>query len=140
MLECKISNNSMHPRCILEKDEVTAKVEEKVYKCMIGSLLYLVASRPEILFSVCLCARFQLDPRESHLIIIKRIFRYLKGIINIGLCYRKSKDYKIVGYYDVDYDGDRLERKKHFWKLSISGRQLDPMVQQETLNNSIINY
>ncbi|XP_050895443.1 secreted RxLR effector protein 161-like [Lathyrus oleraceus] len=101
----------MHPTCILEKDGVSVKVEQKVYKCMIDSLLYLTAFRPEILFGVCLRARFQSDPRESHLATIKRIFRYLRGMINLGLCYRKSKDYKLVDYCDADYVGDILERK-----------------------------
>ena len=75
---------------------------------MIGSLLYLTASRPDILFSVCLCARFQSDPRESHLTDVKRIFRYLKGSTNLGLLYRKSLDYKLVEFCDADYDGDKI--------------------------------
>jgi len=78
---------------------------------MIGSLLYLTASRPDILFNVCLCARFQSDPREPHLIAVKRIFRYLKGTTNLGLLYKKSSDYKLVGFCDADYAGDRIERK-----------------------------
>lgn len=98
----------MHTACILEKDEVSAKVKQKLYRGMIGSLLCLIASRPGILFSVFLCARFQSDPREYHLTIIKRIFRYIKGMINLSLCYIKSKDYKLVGYCDVGYAGDKL--------------------------------
>jgi len=78
---------------------------------MIGFLLYLSASRPDILFSVCLCARFELDPRETHLIAVKRIFRYLKGTTNLGLLYRKSLDYKLIGFSDADYVGDRIERE-----------------------------
>ena len=78
---------------------------------MIGSLLYLTASRPDILFSVCLCARFQSDPRETHLTAVKRIFKYLKGTTNLGLLYRKSNDYSLVGYYDADFAGVRVERK-----------------------------
>ena len=78
---------------------------------MISSLLYLIASRPDILFSVCLCTRFQSDPRESHLTVVKRIFKYLKGTTNLGLFYRKSLDYKLVGLCDADYAGDRTERK-----------------------------
>jgi len=91
-------NTPMHPTCNL-------------YRGMIGSLLYLTASRPDILFSVCLCARFQSDPRESHLTAVKRIFRYLKGTINLGLLYRKSLDYKLVGFCDANYASDRIERK-----------------------------
>ena len=78
---------------------------------MIGSLLYLTASRPYILFSVCLCARFQPDPRESHSTIVKRIFRYLKGTTNLGLLYRKSLDYDLVELCDADYADDMIERK-----------------------------
>jgi len=91
---------------------------------MIDSLLYLTASRPDILFSVCLCARFQSDPRESHLSIVKRIFRYLKGTTNLGLLYRKSLDYKLVGFYDVDYAGDLIERKSTSGNYQFLGENL----------------
>ena len=56
--ECKPSKTPMHPTCILEKEEVSKKVEQKIYRGMIGSLLYLTASRPDILFNICICARF----------------------------------------------------------------------------------
>jgi len=77
---------------------------------MICSLLYLTTSRPDILFRVCLCARFQSDPRESHLTVVKRIFRYLNGTKKIGLLYKKSLDYKLVGFCDADYVDDSIER------------------------------
>lgn len=91
---------------------------------MIYSLLYLTSSRPDILFSVCLCARFQSDPRESHLTDVKRIVRYLKGTTNIGLCYRKSLEYKLVGYCDAEYAGDRLERKNTTGSCQFMGDNL----------------
>lgn len=75
------------------------------------SLLYLTTSRPYIFFIVCLCTRFQSNPRETHLIVIKRIFRYLKRTTNIWLLYKKFLDYKLVGLCDIDYAGDRIERK-----------------------------
>lgn len=78
---------------------------------MIGSLICLTSSRPDILFSVCLCARFQLGPRETHLIVVKRIFRYPKETTNLWLLYKKSLYYKLVGLCDVDYARDRIERK-----------------------------
>src|ERR1051325_4457927 len=90
--ESKEAKTPMNPTCILGKDEVSKKVDQKLYRGMTGSLLYLTASRPNILFSVFLCARFQSDPRESHLTAVKRIFKYLKGITNLGLCYRKSRE------------------------------------------------
>ena len=81
---------------------------------MIGSLLYLTASRHDILFSVCLCARFQSDPRESHLTAVKKIFKYLKGTTNLSLFYRKSNEYSLVGYCDADFARDRVEHKSTF--------------------------
>ena len=111
MSESKDAKTPMHPTCILEKDEVSMKVDQKLYRGMIRSLLYLTASRPDILVSVCLCARFQSDPRESHLTVVKIILRYLKGTTNLGLCYRRSQDYRLVGYCDADFAGDRIERK-----------------------------
>jgi len=101
----------MHPTYTLSKEDTGSKVDQKLYKGMIGSLLYLTTSRPDILFSVCLCARFQSDPRESHLTVVKRIFRYLKGTTNLGLLYKKSLDYQLVGFCDADYVGDKIERK-----------------------------
>jgi len=78
---------------------------------MIGSLLYLIVSRLAILFSICLCARFESDPRESHLTASKRFFKYLKGTTNLGLLYKKFLYYKLVGLCDADYVGNRIERK-----------------------------
>lgn len=78
---------------------------------MIDSLLYLTTSRPYILFCVCLCARFQSNPRKTHLTTVKRIFRYLKGTTNLGFLYKKSLDYKLVGFWDADYIGDKIESK-----------------------------
>jgi hypothetical protein len=95
----------MHPTSSLSKEEIGTKVDQKLYRGMIGSLLYLTASRPDILYSVCLCARFQSDPRESHLTAVKRIFRYLKGTTNLGLLYIKSLNSKLVGFCDADYAG-----------------------------------
>ena len=69
----------------LDKDDLGKCVDIKVYRGMIGSLLYLTASRSDIMFSVCLCAHFQSCPKESHLIVVERIIRYLKGTINMGL-------------------------------------------------------
>ena len=71
----------------LDKDEQGKDVDIKLYRSMIGSLLYLCASRPDISFSICLCARFQSCHKESHLNMVKRIIKYLKGTIDIGLWY-----------------------------------------------------
>jgi len=68
----------------LEKADQGKCVDIKIYRDMIGSLLYLIASRPNIMFSVCICSRFQSCPKESHLTMDKCIIRYLKGTINMG--------------------------------------------------------
>nr|KYP41817.1 hypothetical protein KK1_036782 [Cajanus cajan] len=78
---------------------------------MIGSLLYLIVSRPNIIYNMCLCACFQFDPGVSHFKVVKHIFRYLTRITNLSLFYEKNKDFRLVGYCDVEYVGDRVERK-----------------------------
>ncbi|CAM8887045.1 unnamed protein product [Rhodiola kirilowii] len=78
---------------------------------MICSLLYLTASRPDILFSVCLCARFQADPRETHVKAVKRILRYLKGTDDLCLFYPKGGDLRLMAYTDADYAGCKTDRK-----------------------------
>ena len=78
---------------------------------MIGSLLYLTSSRPDIQFCVCLCARFQASPKESHLTTIKRIFRYLGGTQDIKLWYLANYNLDLVAYTDADYAGSKLDRK-----------------------------
>ncbi|GMI69762.1 cysteine-rich RLK (RECEPTOR-like protein kinase) 8 [Hibiscus trionum] len=87
----------------LDKDEEGKCVDSKLYHSMIGSLLYLTASRPDILFSVCLCARFQASPRESHLIAVKRIFRYLRDTPCLGLWYPRDSTFNLHAYSDADY-------------------------------------
>ena len=77
----------MSTACYLDKDETVQLIDIKKYRGMIRSLLYLSASRPNIMFSVCMCARFQANPKESHLSAVKRIMRYLLGTINLGLWY-----------------------------------------------------
>ena len=108
----------------LDKDESGKKVDITAYRGMIGSLLYLTASRPDIMFATCLCARFQADPRESHLIAVKRIFRYLKGSPNLGIWYPKDTDFNLVGYTDSDYAGCRIDRKSTSGSCQFLGRRL----------------
>ena len=78
---------------------------------MVGYLLYHSSSRPDILCSVCLCACFHSDPKETHLIAVKRILKYLKGTSNLGLMYVKTSEQNLSGFCDVDYAGDKIERK-----------------------------
>ena len=102
----------MHLSQVLQADEDGEKVFDKLYRGMIGSLLYLTASRPDLQLSVEICAIFQSNPKQSHLNDIKRILRYLVGTINLGIWYEKSTACDITGYYDVDFVADRVERKR----------------------------
>ncbi len=111
MNEAKIMSTPMHPSTSLDKDEKGKDVSEKEYRGMIGFLLYLTASRPDIVFAVGLCARFQTSPKESHLIAVKRIFRYLVGTPDVGLWYKKGSHFDLLAYCDADYAGDKIERK-----------------------------
>ncbi|GJZ83192.1 hypothetical protein Tco_0648365 [Tanacetum coccineum] len=95
----------------LMKDKECELVDSSKYRGMIGSLLYLTASRPNIMFSVCLCAHFQEAPKTSHLEAVKRIFRYIKGTTHLGLWYPKGTSIETVVYADSDHVGDYVDRK-----------------------------
>ena len=95
----------------LDKDEESINVDIKIYRSMIGSLFYLIASSLDIILSVCLCSRFQSCPKESRLIAIKRIIRYLKGTIGMSLWYLKNGQFLMTSYSDADYAGCRVDRK-----------------------------
>ncbi|XP_070015302.1 uncharacterized mitochondrial protein AtMg00810-like [Nicotiana sylvestris] len=95
----------------LDVDEPGSSVDQKLYRGMIGSLLCLTARKPNIVFSVGLCARFQENPKESHLTAVKRILRYLKGTTDLCLWYPKGSNFNIVGYVDADYAGFLVDRK-----------------------------
>ncbi|GKB65006.1 retrovirus-related pol polyprotein from transposon TNT 1-94 [Tanacetum coccineum] len=95
----------------LTRDEDGEPIDDTKYLGMIGSLLYLTASHPDIMFSVCLCARFQEAPKTSHLESVKRIFRYIKGTSHLGLWYPKRTGLETIIYADYDHAGDYVNRK-----------------------------
>ncbi|GJQ96112.1 retrovirus-related pol polyprotein from transposon TNT 1-94, partial [Tanacetum coccineum] len=109
--ESKPMKTPMSSDTKLTKDEECESVDSTKYRGMIGSLLYLMASRPDIMFSVCLCARFQEAPKTSHLEAVKRIFRYIKGTTHLGLWYPKGTDLETVVYADSDHARDYVDRK-----------------------------
>ncbi|RVW16178.1 Retrovirus-related Pol polyprotein from transposon RE1 [Vitis vinifera] len=111
MEEAKVMKTPMSSSIKLDMDEKGKSIDSTMYRGMIGSLLYLTASRPDIMYSVCLCARFQSCPKESHLSVVKRILRYLKGTMNIGLWYLKGDNFELIDFSDVDFAGCRVERK-----------------------------
>ncbi|GJX93181.1 putative ribonuclease H-like domain-containing protein [Tanacetum coccineum] len=95
----------------LVQDRDDAHVDEHLYRSMIGSLIYLTTSRPDIMFAVCACARFQVSLKTSHLLAVKRIFRYLKGKPSLGLWYSKESPLEFVSYTESDYAGATQDRK-----------------------------
>ncbi|GKA74473.1 hypothetical protein Tco_0780775 [Tanacetum coccineum] len=95
----------------LLKDEDGEEVDVHLYRSMIGSLMYLTSSRSDIMFAVCACARYQVNPKVSYLYAVKRIFRYLKGQPKLGLWYPKDSPFDLVAYTDSDYARASLDRK-----------------------------
>ena len=107
LVECSLANTST----VVKPDADNKKkyVNITAYRDMVGSLLYLTASRPNIMFATYLCVRFQANPKESHMIAIKRIFTYLKGTHNLVLWYPKDTCFNLVGYSYADYAGCRVD-------------------------------
>ncbi|GJV22181.1 putative ribonuclease H-like domain-containing protein [Tanacetum coccineum] len=109
----------------LVKDGDADDVDVHLYRSMIGSLMYLTASRPDIMFAVCACARFQVTPKTSHLLAVKRIFRYLKGKPTLGLWYSRDSPFELVAYIDSNYAGATLDRKSTTGGCQFFGKQVD---------------
>nr|XP_016505670.1 PREDICTED: uncharacterized mitochondrial protein AtMg00810-like [Nicotiana tabacum] len=95
----------------LDMVEPGSSMDETMYRGIIGSLLYFTVSIPNIVFSVGLCARFQSNPKESHLKTVKRILRYLKGTQDLVLYYPLGDNFDLIGYVDSDYTGYLVDRK-----------------------------
>ncbi|GKB18220.1 putative ribonuclease H-like domain-containing protein, partial [Tanacetum coccineum] len=108
----------------LVKDEDGINVDVHVYRSMIGSLMYLTASTPDIMFVVCACARHKVTPKASHLNAIKRIFRYLKHQPKLGLWYPRDSPFELEAYSDSDYGGANLDRKSTTGSCQFLGRRL----------------
>ena len=95
----------------LSRDAAGTEVDPTLYQSMIGSLLYLTTSRPNIAFSVGVCARFQAAPKESHLTVVKRIIRHINGTSDYGIWYLKDSNECLAGYSDADWAGCIDDRK-----------------------------
>ncbi|KAD2393974.1 hypothetical protein E3N88_40951 [Mikania micrantha] len=109
--DCKALGTPMSKTTSLSPDLEGEDVDQHQYRAMIGSLMYLTASRPDIMFATCVCARFQANPIVSHMLAVKRIFRYLKGASSLGLWYPRNEDFQFMAYTDNDYGGCNISKK-----------------------------
>ncbi|GJU44257.1 hypothetical protein Tco_1201523 [Tanacetum coccineum] len=109
--DVKTASTPMETQKALLKVEDGEEVDVHLYRSMISSLMYLTSSRPDIMFGVCACARYQVNLKVSHLHAVKIIFRYLKGQPKLGLWYLKDSPFDLVAYTDSDYAGASLDRK-----------------------------
>ncbi|GJT80730.1 putative ribonuclease H-like domain-containing protein [Tanacetum coccineum] len=120
----KIASTPIETQKPLVKDEEASDVDVHLYRSMIGSLMYVTASRPDIMFAVCACSRFQVTPKSSHLSVVKRIFRYLKGKPILGLWYPRESSFDLESYSDSDYAGANIDRKSITGGCQFLGRRL----------------
>ncbi|GJY49191.1 hypothetical protein Tco_0439147 [Tanacetum coccineum] len=109
--DSKPTKTSMSTEIKLTKDDEADSVDRSKYRGMIGSLLYLTASRPDIMFSVCSCAHFLENPKTTHLEAVNRIFRYIRGTSHLRLWYQKGTGIETIVYDDSDHAGDYVDRK-----------------------------
>lgn len=111
MESSKHSSTPMSTTIKLSLDSSGKDFDERLYRSMIGSLLYLTASRPDISFSVCVCARYQASPKESHVQAVKRILKYVSGTTGFGIWFSKDITMNVVGFSDADWAGCVDDRK-----------------------------
>jgi hypothetical protein len=124
MKDAKPAKTPMGTDGHLDLNKGGKSIDQKAYRSMIGSLLYLCASRPDIMLSVCMCARFQSDPKECHLVVIKRILRYLVSTPCFGFWYPKGSTFNLIGYSDSDYAMCKVDRKSTSGTCQFLGRSL----------------
>ncbi|CAM8953839.1 unnamed protein product [Rhodiola kirilowii] len=108
----------------ITKDEAGTSVDQTLYRSMIGSLLYLTANRPDIAHDVGVCARYQANPKESHLMNVKRIIKYVCGTVDHGLWYTKDTNSCLVRYCEADWEGNAEDRKSTSGRCFFLGNNL----------------
>jgi len=124
MDKCKPISTPFSTSCHLDQDEVGISVDETKNRGLIGSLLYLTASRPNIMFAVCMCARFQYAPKESHFNAAERILKYLQGTKGVGLWYPSNISLSLTGYSNLDFAGCKIYRKSTSGTCHLLGSSL----------------
>ncbi|GJT20902.1 hypothetical protein Tco_0890839 [Tanacetum coccineum] len=114
----------MVDRLKLDEDLMGIPVDQTRFRGMVGSLMYLTASRPDLVFAVCMCARYQAKPTKKHFEAIKHVFRYLKGTINMGLWYPKDNAMSLTAYADADHAGCQDSRRSTSGSAQFLGDRL----------------
>ncbi|GJS82468.1 hypothetical protein Tco_0749009 [Tanacetum coccineum] len=127
----------METQKTLLKDEDGEEVDVHMYRSMIGSLMYLTSSTPDIMFGVCAYARYQVNLKVLHLYSVKRIFRYLKGQPKLGLWYPKDFPFDLVANTDSDYAGASLDRKSTIGCCQFLGYLLTKAFDAKTINGKV---
>jgi hypothetical protein len=122
MKDAKPAKTPMGTDGHLDLNKGGKSVDQKAFRSMTESLLYLYASRPDIMLSVCMCARFQSDPKECDLVAVKRILRYLVSTPCFGIWYPKGSNFDLIGYLDSDYAGCKVDRKSTSGTYQFLGR------------------
>ena len=126
MENCKEAATPIATSIYLDLDEKGKLVDESKYRGMIGSLLYLTTSRPDIMLSVCLCTRYETNPKEFHLTTVKRIIKNLKGTTNVGLWYPKGTSLSLIRFSDYDFTRCKIDRKSTSGTCHLLGISLVP--------------
>nr|GEX19068.1 hypothetical protein [Tanacetum cinerariifolium] len=113
--------SKQYPDHVYALDKALYGLKQAPRACMIGSLMYVTSSRPDIMFATCMYARYQANPNEHHVSAVKRIFRYLNETINLGLWYPKDFSFDLTAYSDADHAGCHLDRKTESEYVAVSG-------------------
>ncbi|GJW45350.1 retrovirus-related pol polyprotein from transposon TNT 1-94 [Tanacetum coccineum] len=121
---CDPVDTPMVEKSKLDEDKEGKVVDPSHYRGMIGTLLYLTASRPDLQFAICMCARYQARPTEKHLNAVKRIFRYLKGTVHRGLWYPKDSSIALTAFADADHAGCQDTRRSTSGSMQLLGDRL----------------
>nr|GFA33328.1 uncharacterized mitochondrial protein AtMg00810-like [Tanacetum cinerariifolium] len=125
MESCDLVGTPMEIKDKLDLDQNGTSVDATKYCSIIGALMYLTSSRPDIVHATCLCPRYHAKPTENNLKEVKRIFRYLRGTINMGLWYTKDFGFELTGFSDADYAGCKDTFKSTSGGAQFLGEKLD---------------
>nr|GFC36053.1 retrovirus-related Pol polyprotein from transposon TNT 1-94 [Tanacetum cinerariifolium] len=121
---CDPVDTPMVEKSKLDEDREGKAVDPSHYRGMIGTLLYLTASRPDLQFAICMCARYQARPTEKHVHAVKRIFRYIRGTVNRGLWYPKDSSVALTAFADADHARCQDTRRSTSGSVQFLGERL----------------